>query len=287
MEFLYKLYSNNYFGIGLFAIITVLAFAFLIILFFGKKDEKKRISTENENDKFVKEEKLEKVEIIQENLEPILVNEETAIQGTTNLEPISLDETISLDTTYIEPTIEEAENFEKKEKEEIDPFDANHIVLSTDSIAEKTVPKVESIPTNPILENSNIYNLDSIINEEEVSVSDESIDDVLNKYDTIEETILNASSEIMDLPKEEMQPIAEENDFKIFEKPNEILKSSKPFSSVYLTKEEAPTQTEEKIETPVEPSRPTFEMPKKMELPKKSSGAINENIISSFKDKNL
>ena len=42
MDFLYKLYSYNYFGIGLFIVITILAFAFLVILFFGKKDEKTR-----------------------------------------------------------------------------------------------------------------------------------------------------------------------------------------------------------------------------------------------------
>ncbi len=44
MEFLYRLYSNNYFGIGLFIVITILAFSFLVILFFGKKDEKARES---------------------------------------------------------------------------------------------------------------------------------------------------------------------------------------------------------------------------------------------------
>lgn len=42
MEFLYKLYDNEYFGIGLFIVIAILIFLFLLILFFGKKDEKKR-----------------------------------------------------------------------------------------------------------------------------------------------------------------------------------------------------------------------------------------------------
>ena len=42
MDFLNKLYESNYFGIGLFAVICVLVVAFLIVLFFGKKDEKKR-----------------------------------------------------------------------------------------------------------------------------------------------------------------------------------------------------------------------------------------------------
>ena len=42
MEFLYKLYDKEYFGIVLFGVIAILIFLFLIILFFGKKDEKNR-----------------------------------------------------------------------------------------------------------------------------------------------------------------------------------------------------------------------------------------------------
>ena len=42
MDFLNKLYESNYFGIGLFAVISFLVVTFLVVLFFGKKDEKKR-----------------------------------------------------------------------------------------------------------------------------------------------------------------------------------------------------------------------------------------------------
>lgn len=42
MKLLNKLYESNYFGIGLFAVISFLVVAFLIVLFFGKKDEQKR-----------------------------------------------------------------------------------------------------------------------------------------------------------------------------------------------------------------------------------------------------
>ena len=42
MEFLNKLYESNYFGIGLFAVISFLVVTFLVVLFFGKKDEQKR-----------------------------------------------------------------------------------------------------------------------------------------------------------------------------------------------------------------------------------------------------
>ncbi len=48
MKFLDKLYESNYFGIGLFAVISFLVVTFLVVLFFGKKDEKKR-KLENAN----------------------------------------------------------------------------------------------------------------------------------------------------------------------------------------------------------------------------------------------
>lgn len=50
MNFLDKLYESNYFGIGLFAVISFLVVTFLIVLFFGKRDEKRRLeSTKNLN----------------------------------------------------------------------------------------------------------------------------------------------------------------------------------------------------------------------------------------------
>lgn len=47
MDFLNKLYESNYFGIGLFAVISFLVVTFLIVLFFGKKDEQKRKENNN------------------------------------------------------------------------------------------------------------------------------------------------------------------------------------------------------------------------------------------------
>lgn len=49
MDFLNKLYDSNYFGIGLFAVISFLVVTFLIVLFFGKRDEKKRKLEETNN----------------------------------------------------------------------------------------------------------------------------------------------------------------------------------------------------------------------------------------------
>ncbi len=49
MEFLNRLYESNYFGIGLFAVISFLVVTFLVVLFFGKKDEQKRRLDDNTN----------------------------------------------------------------------------------------------------------------------------------------------------------------------------------------------------------------------------------------------
>ena len=49
MDFLNRLYESNYFGIGLFAVISFLVVTFLVVLFFGKKDEQKRKLDDNTN----------------------------------------------------------------------------------------------------------------------------------------------------------------------------------------------------------------------------------------------
>ena len=86
MEFLYRLYSNDYFGIGLFIVITILAFSFLVILFFGKKDEKARIEQQTEKEKVEKEENVEnKEEEIVNDLEPITIKEEELSEKELNL----------------------------------------------------------------------------------------------------------------------------------------------------------------------------------------------------------
>lgn len=51
MNFLDKLYESNYFGIGLFAVISFLVVTFLIVLFFGKRDEKRRLESTKELEK--------------------------------------------------------------------------------------------------------------------------------------------------------------------------------------------------------------------------------------------
>ncbi len=296
MEFLYKLYSNNYFGIGLFIVITVLAFSFLVILFFGKKDEHKR-SKEVEQNKAKEEVNSNTIEVEkQQTIAPLETHtlQEESTRSENDLQPIIEEKSIDL-----EPVLES--NFEEKEelepfletpREELDPFVTSNLVLNTDYITNESKDSLE-VRNTPFMDNADIYHLDSVMNEENREV-EETIDDVLNKYDAIEETILEEPNF---QPEEDLETnstiLDEEPEFTVFEKAETAPKNaSTPFSSVYLTKEEAPVQKEE-IEEPkrVTPTRPTFELPKRVDLPKRTTNAIDESILSRssehyFKDEN-
>lgn len=104
MEFLYKLYSNDFFGIGLFIVITILAFSFLIILFFGKKDEKARneinkINKELDNNEPLEATKLPVEEVSIEKVEEVIPQEEPIV--TENFGPVS-NENINVDFKNVE-----------------------------------------------------------------------------------------------------------------------------------------------------------------------------------------
>ena len=101
MDFLDRLYSSNYFGIGLFAVIAFLVVTFLVVLFFGKKDEKKRKleetgKVETQSEVAFKEttpvtpvevgEKLEPVAPI--NLEPVEEGNNTPVFQSTPITPV-------------------------------------------------------------------------------------------------------------------------------------------------------------------------------------------------------
>lgn len=252
MEYLNKLYSNEFFGIGLFIVITILAFSFLVILFFGKKDEKARIEKENEIEKDVKVEAIEpETNVVSENLETISLEPETpAVENEPTLEQEHTIEFTPLTSNVEEPKEEELEVFEEKKMEDLDPFVTSNLVLNTDYINEE----------QPVL------NTDSIPTVEE----DTSIDEVLSKYDAIEEQTLEP----------EITPVIEEEPVEsIFTEPVSEEKPAAPFSSVYLEKEE-PTKEE-----PVEVEKPksmAFELPKRVDLPKRNESATHDNIISSM-----
>ena len=84
-EFLNKLYSYEYFGTYLMIAIAVLVLLFIIVLFFGKKDQKKREIEEtkklqqiNNTDAFKVESNVESVEVPKEEVtqEPVVTQEQ-------------------------------------------------------------------------------------------------------------------------------------------------------------------------------------------------------------------
>ena len=278
MEFLYKLYSNNYFGIGLFIVITVLAFSFLVILFFGKKDEKKRKLNEE----------LKEINNSIENKED--VSSLNNIIDNKLVDSIKIEDEENKIITNDEPIFEmnESETFSEKPFEDMDEFVTSNLVLNSDLVSFEEPEEV--VISKEERKSSDIYNLDSLMNETEeynINMEDETIDDVLNKYDAIEEKIIDTKKEnTFDVNKKvEIKEESNSND-NFFEKSiDNNKKSSTPFSSVYLTKDATPieNQIEKTKEEPVKTStRPTFDLPKRMDLPKRNTGAINENIISSM-----
>lgn len=91
MDFLNKLYESNYFGIGLFAVISFLVVTFLVVLFFGKKDEKKRkleetnsLKIENNNQAFKEVSEAVPVEVPA----PVVPTEEIKPVAPINIEPV-------------------------------------------------------------------------------------------------------------------------------------------------------------------------------------------------------
>lgn len=292
MEFLYKLYSNDYFGIGLFIVITILAFSFLIILFFGKKDEKAR------NEKLALENNTNNE--IENKTEISTTTEEIK---TESLETMALP--VEVPVTPVLEQVETTENIVKSEEISVDPFVSSNVVLNTDFIAQE--PKVEP------MENISINNTNPVNNVNVEPVKETSVEDIFN-VSSLENSINNSFNMNMEPEqKQEFAPIIEEkkeeiniNPFNIeppiIEEPvqNNIFSEPKEetpkrvmptqFSSVYLTKEKEEPKTEvlEQVQPTEEiapiPLKPDFDLPKPLDLPKlnKESGVsstTNDNII--------
>lgn len=262
MEFLYKLYSNDYFGIGLFIVITILAFSFLVILFFGKKDEKARNELNKEN-------KLETID--NSSLEEL---------KTESLETMNLP----LEENLTSELIEENDSYEEPA---IDPFVSSNMVLNTDLVNDEKEDNIIEIKevAEPSLED--IFNVTSLENSTDFAIPSEIIQEEQNNETSIE--TLRIETPVIEEPVQ--------ND--IFSEPKEVVPKKvvmpTQFSSVYLTKEKEEQKqeiVEEKQEevSPI-PLKPDFDLPKPFDLPKlnKDSGvtsASNDNIIKPLINEN-
>lgn len=150
MEFLYKLYSNNYFGIGLFIVITILILSFFIILFFGKKDQEsnQKENNKNENDITINNVNSNNVETNNNSLETV----------TLPVDDLNTNISLNAEEENKKPEIVE-QNTEDIIESTFDPQDI--INLHTDEIAESNqdeinVPGVEEKNEETIIDPFNL-----------------------------------------------------------------------------------------------------------------------------------
>ena len=275
MEFLYRLYSNDYFGIGLFIAITILAFSFLVILFFGKKDEKIR---NQENEKNTSNN-----------------NETNELKGTEGLPTESL-EAVSLSVE----TINEIKEEKVEQSVEMNPFIYSNVVLNSDLVETSESEKNQE----PVIETGN-----EALNFSNNDIFENKITEELSELNIKEEKIEEKQEEFNIDPFNMEPPIIEPVQNNIFtdfaekeekkEQPIKKVVMPTQFSSVYLTKEKEQPKIEEPIKeveaekeiTPI-PLKPDFDLPKPLDLPKLnkesgSSSALNENIFNTNNNNGL
>lgn len=255
MEFLYRLYSNSYFGIGLFIVMTILVFSFLVVLFFGKKDEKARSKMENNIDN-QEETKVEEIKIpIEEDLK------------VESLATMSEDKD-EVENVYEIPSLEVEEDI-------VEPSQTQESIPEIEEDEEDNVFISDIFSLKPNLDNIETENVD------EVSVEDFNNNETIFESEKIDDDTIS-----MDIPA--IQEVEESNifteDSEIDEMPVRKQPSSPIFSSVYLNggKKEEESKEAEDVSVRPTPRKPEFELPKKIELPKLNKESQDDSINSIF-----
>ncbi len=310
MEFLYKLYSNDYFGIGLFIVITILAFSFLVILFFGKKDEKARKEELNNNVDTINNSNNDQTvqPMEQQNLQESL----SSMTLASNPAPMPVEEPIN------QPIPNENSGFfantnvsseQPKENNEvqfaqqpiepnIDPFNSTPILtepvspnLEQPKVAEPMFAMpAENVEPSPKVEEEIPQLNQSFFDQPSESLNSESSNSGLSVFDQspIIEPI-NQNSPVSPIIEEQK----EDNIFSSvnLEDTNKKINNSQ-FSSVYVNNTvDAPTNIISNNPTPdntsstvvPKPLKPEFDLPKPFDLPKlnKDSNTSNDSIIKA------
>ncbi len=276
MKFLENLYEMENFGLYLFAIIGILIVLFMIVLLLGKRDEKKRKEEEKkeiENDTNVTQD----TNITQETNNTLDTNTKvddeqnsTSFAFHDEVVPSPVEAPVSAPVQNV--TLEEESIPEVKEP----VFTTTNSVLNDDvpSIEHEEQPKLEETPvvnvvteeTTPKIEapvkefdfdalaNAISRELESIEKKEIPKVEEPKT--INSNFKTYEPVDLEAKEELKEEVKSE--PV----------KPRPVMPTV--FSSVYVNREKEVKEPEKKEEQPVKPS---FDLPKMVDLPKK----VDEN----------
>lgn len=164
MNFLDKLYESNYFGIGLFAVISFLVVTFLIVLFFGKRDEKRRLESNKELEKNNVEntfkettpvvpvnvpiaESLVEAPVVTQDVMPVMPNVTNDI-----IEPIKLEQIVEPESPVINDALVAPINFKEELITPVMPinYDYEPKQFVEEGLKEDTVSVID-IPSTPVI----------------------------------------------------------------------------------------------------------------------------------------
>lgn len=305
MNFLDKLYSSNYFGIGLFAVIAFLVVTFLIVLFFGKKDQKKR--------KLEETQKLEANNTFKETSVP------TPVEIPTNPEPVAPINLEVESNSMVEPVQSVIEPNIATPIEPITPImpvapindinnDNNNEYIDNLKIEEPTISKIETPKVEPIINHNSVIKEEPIqkvmeptrieLPKEPTHVINESIKPIINEEVTPiikeetptlqinEEPVINTyykptekiETEKIKVPNIDFDALAKS----ISKELDELEKDSKKYEEVTVTPISQVTNSNPSIKPqtfssvyvkePIkEPVKEKIELPKKIDLPARKS----------------
>lgn len=270
MKFLENLYEMENFGLYLFAIIGILIVLFMIVLLLGKRDEKKRKEEE-------KKERENDTNITQETNNALDTN--TKVEDEQNNSSFAFhDEVVpSPVETPVSKSVQNMTLEEESIPEVKEPvFTTTNSVLNDDvlSLEQEKQPKLEETPVVNVVTEDPTPKVEAPVKEFD--------------FDALASAI---SKELESIEKKEVPKVEEpktiNSNFKTYEPVNletkdelkEDVKNEpvklRPvmptvFSSVYVNREKEVKEPEKKEEQPVKPS---FDLPKMVDLPKK----VDEN----------
>lgn len=299
MEFLDKIYGYEHFGIILFAFISVLVVIFLIVLFFGKKDEKKR---ELERTQALEAQKATEgfAEVNPEPTtldiaSPVLENEESIIPPLMEQEEVVMN----TDIEPVEPVMTETPVVEEMVTPVLEPTVAPELITNT--VSPVLQPEINLEPINiPAPETF----IDPVVEEPipEIKIPDFNFDElaasIASELSALEKQ--TEENKVVE-PVTPITPVVEATPIEVPITPiSEIAKPTPTpgpvtFSSVYINKPVEPVKeemvVEPVVETPVveptpivkeiprQPINPGIVLPEGSEMPtlNKPANAVVEN----------
>ncbi len=249
MDFLSRLYSNENFGIILFIIISILVLAFLIVLFFGKKDQKERQLAETKN---------------------LDINSES---GQNAFQDVEEPSTLEVPVPPMETPIPPTPIIEPKEPA---PMEFNEVPVTPEPVKEEMTPI--SIEDTTVIPKTD-FDFDALAE----SISKEL--EGLNKEPTEESKNDYRIPDIpVEIPKMET-PVIKEEPKTLEMKESYRASNPAPFSSVFVNRK--PEEKKEEMPIPITPKKSTIELPKTIDLPKLNKEEVKETPVIQNSTSNI